>query len=251
MYTRVKTVAEIEAMREGGKLLAKIFDGLRAQVHAGVNELELDAWVAREIKACGAEATYRTAEVGFPATVCISTNDKVQHSIPTDYVLQKGDVVNFDLVIAYKGMKTDSGFTMLVDEEPSGSKQRLLDYTERALYAGIEAIKGPTWTSDISAAIERVLQKGRLGIVRELVGHGIGHSMHEEPDIPNYLTSSKGKLLRVGDTIAIEPISTLGRDEIYEDTDGWTLRTRDGSLSAQFEHTVLITESGSEILTSL
>ncbi len=251
MYAKTKTAAEIDAMREGGKLLATIFEGLRDQVHEGVNELDLDAWVAREIVKLGAEATYRTSEVGFPATVCISTNDKVQHSIPSNYVLKKGDVVNFDLVITYKGMKTDSGFTMLVDETPSGSKKRLLEYTERALYAGIEAIKGPTLTTDISAAIERVLQEGRLGIVRELVGHGIGHKMHEAPDIPNFIASGKGKLLQVGDTVAIEPISTLGRDEIYQDTDGWTLRTTDRSLSAQFEHTVLITETGAEILTTL
>lgn len=246
-----KTDNEIQAMREGGRLLATIFEGVKKQVHAGLSELELDAWVAREIVALGAEATYKTSEVNFPATVCISTNDKVQHSIPTDYVLKKGDVINFDLVIAYKGMKTDSGFTMLVDEEPSGDKKRLLDYTERALYTGIDAIKGPVRTGDISAAIEAVLVEGRLGIVRELVGHGIGHSMHEAPDIPNYGMAGTGYLLAVGDTIALEPITTLGDERLITDADGWTLRTRDGSLSAQFEHTVLVTENGAEILTKL
>lgn len=249
--SKQKTQSEIQAMREGGKLLATIFAGLRQQVHAGVNELELDKWVAREIVALGATATYKTSEVGFPATVCISTNDKVQHSIPTDYELKKGDVVNFDLVITYKGMKTDSGFTMVVDEIPTGGKKRLIDYTERALYAGISAIKGPTYTGDISAAIEQVIQDGRLGIVKDLVGHGIGHHMHEAPDVPNYGSRGTGQLLRVGDTIAIEPITTLGRGDIFEDTDGWTLRTRDASLSAQFEHTVLVTDTGFEILTTL
>lgn len=246
-----KSAAEIDAMREGGKILATIFKDLKDQVHAGVNELELDRWVSQEIIAYGAQATYRTREVGFPATVCISTNDKVQHSIPVDYVLQQGDVINFDLVITYKGMKTDSGFTMLVDEVPSGDKKRLIEYTERALYAGIETIHGPTRTTDISAAIEKVLKEGQLGIVRELVGHGIGHRMHEDPDIPNYTSSSKGHLLQVGDTVAIEPITTLGNEAIYQDHDGWTLRTVDRSLSAQFEHTVLVTEDGYEILTQL
>lgn len=246
-----KSATEIEAMREGGKILATIFRDLREQVHAGVNELELDKWVSQEIMAYGAQATYRTREVGFPATVCISTNDKVQHSIPVDYVLKQGDVVNFDLVIAYRGMKTDSGFTMIVDEAATGDKKRLIEYTERALYAGIEVIKGPTRTVDISAAIERVLKEGRLGIVKELVGHGIGHRMHEDPDIPNYLSGSKGHLLKVGDTVAIEPISTLGDAAIYQDRDGWTLKTIDHSLSAQFEHTVLVTEDGYEILTAL
>lgn len=246
-----KTDAEIEAMREGGKLLATIFDSLKKYVTAGMSELEIDAWLEREIKAMGAIATYKTPEVNFPAVVCISTNDKVQHSIPTSYVLQKGDIVNFDMVITYKGMKTDSGFTICVDEEPQGDKKRLLDYTERALYAGIAAINGPTKIGDISAAIEAVLHEGRLGIVRELVGHGIGYEMHEAPDIPNYGHAGTGKLLAVGDTIALEPISTLGGEPIMQDADGWTLRTRDGSLSAQFEHTILITHDSAEILTRL
>lgn len=246
-----KTATEIEAMREGGKLLATLFAGVRKQAVTGISELELDAWLEQEAKALGAITTYKTPEVNFPAVVCISTNDKVQHSIPTAYTLQKGDVVNFDMVITYKGMKTDAGFTMVIGEEPAGDKKRLIDYTERALYAGIEAVKGPTRIGDISAAIEKVLHEGRLSIVRELVGHGIGHLMHEAPDIPNYGQAGTGQLVTVGDTIAIEPISTLGAGAITQDPDGWTLRTRDGSWSAQFEHTILITETGAEILTRL
>lgn len=250
-FGREKTAAEIEAMREGGRLLATIFDGLKKQIRAGVSERELDDWVTKEIIALGAEATYKTPEVNFPASICISTNDQIVHSIPTGYVLQKGDVVGFDLVITYKGMKTDSAFTVVVNEEPTGDKKRLLEYTERALYAGIDAIKGPVRTGDISAAIEKVLVEGRLGIVRELVGHGIGHSMHQGPDIPNYGTAGKGYLLEPGDTIAIEPMTTLGGERIVTDKDGWTIKTRDGSLAAHFEHTVLITETGAEILTTL
>ena len=250
-FGRVKTDADVQAMREGGKLLATIFGGLKKQIHAGVSERELDDWVTKEIIALGAEATYKTPEVNFPASICISTNDAIVHSIPTDYILQQGDVVGFDLVITYKGMKTDSAFTVVVDEEPTGDKKRLMDYTERALYAGIDAIMGPVRTGDISAAIEAVLVEGRLGIVRELVGHGIGHSMHQGPDIPNYGTAGKGYLLEPGDTIAIEPMTTLGGERIVTDKDGWTIRTRDGSLAAHFEHTVLITETGAEILTAL
>jgi methionyl aminopeptidase len=251
MFGQRKTPEEVQAMRDGGKILATIFDGLKKQVRAGVSERELDAWVLREIIAHGAEATYRTSEVNFPASICISTNDQIVHSIPTDYVLQKGDAVGFDLVITYGGMKTDSAFSMVVDEEPVGDKKRLLEYTERSLYAGIDAIKGPVRTGDISAAIEQVLREGKLGIVRELVGHGIGHSMHEAPDIPNYGTAGKGHLLEVGDTIAIEPMTTLGGEGIVTDTDGWTIRTRDGSLAGHFEHTVLVTDTGVEILTQL
>lgn len=246
-----KSDAQIQAMREGGKILAGIFENLKKQVTAGVSERELDVWVEREIKAMGAIATYKTREVNFPAVICISTNDKVQHSIPTDYVLQKGDIVNFDMVITYKGMKTDSGFTTCVDEIAEGDKKRLLDYTERALYAGIDQIKGTTRIGDVSAAIQNVLEEGKLGIVRELVGHGIGKSMHEMPDIPNFGQAGSGGLLQPGDTIAIEPITTLGAGAIMQDPDGWTLRSRDGSWSAQFEHTVLVTHDGAEILTSL
>lgn len=251
MFGRVKTEDEIQAMRDGGKILATIFAGLKKQVVPGVSELELDEWVSREIIAHGAEATYRTPEVGFPGTICISTNDQIVHSIPTDNVLHHGDVVGFDLVITYKGMKTDSAFTMVVGEKPTGEKKRLLEYTERSLYAGIDAIKGPVKTGDISAAVEKVLKEGQLGIVRELVGHGIGHSMHQGPDIPNYGVAGTGYKLNVGDTIAIEPMTSLGGEAIMTEKDGWTIRMRDGSLAGHFEHTVLITETGADILTTL
>lgn len=251
VFGRVKTEAEIEAMREGGKLLATIFDGLKKQVKAGITELEIDAWVNREISALGAEATYRTSEVNFPASICISVNDQIVHSIPTNYALQTGDIVSFDLVITYKGMKTDSAFSMMVDQTPTGGMKRLLEFTERSLYAGIDAITGPVRTGDIAAAIESVLHAGKLGIVRELVGHGIGHSMHQPPDVPNYGVAGKGYLLEVGDTVALEPMAMLGAEGIVTDKDGWTIRTRDHSLAAHFEHTVLVTESGAEILTQL
>lgn len=251
MQTGVKTSAQIQAMREGGRLLATIFDGLKKQVHAGVTERELDAWVEKEIKSLGAIATYKTPEVNFPAAICISTNEQIVHSIPTEYRLEKGDVVSFDLVIAYKGMKTDSAFTMIVEELPVGAKKHLVNFTERSLYAGIDAIKGPTYTGDIGAAIEKVLSDGKLGIIRELVGHGIGLEMHMPPEVPNYGRKGTGVLLKPGDTIAIEPMATLGGEKIATEDDGWTISTADGSLAAHFEHTVLITEGGAEILTTL
>jgi methionyl aminopeptidase len=246
-----KTREQIEAMREGGKLLATIFDGLKKQVHAGMTELDVDAWVAHEIKALGAVATYKTPEVNFPGVICISTNDEIVHGVPTAYALEKGDVVSFDLVITYKGMKTDAAFTMIVDEKPTGIKKHLVHTTERSLYAGIDAITGPVRTGDISAAVEKVLNDGKLGIVRELVGHGVGQEMHMPPEIPNYGRKGTGVLLSVGDTVAIEPMASLGKEKITTDDDGWTIRTRDGSLAAHFEHTVLVTENGAEVLTQL
>lgn len=251
MQARVKTPSEIEAMRECGKILATILDGLKKQVVVGMSEIEADAWVANEIKSLGAIATYKTPEVEFPAVICISTNEQIVHSIPTDYRFEKGDVVSFDLVITYKGMKTDSAFTMVVGEKPTGAKKHLLSFTERSLYAGIDAIKGPVHTGDIGAAVEKVLNEGKLGIIRELVGHGIGHKMQQAPEVPNYGRKGSGVLLVPGDTIAIEPMATLGGEAIKNDDDGWTISTRDGSLAAHFEHTVMITEHGAEILTKL
>lgn len=247
---RVKTPAEIQAMRDGGKILATIFEGLKEQIKPGVSELELDAWVEKEITKHGAIATYKTAEVNFPNVICISTNDQIVHGVPTDYVLQEGDVVGFDLVITYKGMKTDSAFTTVVGKA-NGVQKHLLNATERSLYAGIDAIKGPVRIGDIGAAVEKVLKEAKLGIIRELVGHGVGHEMHEAPEIPNYGRKGTGQLLTPGDTIAIEPMATLAGEKIKIDDDGWTISTRDGSLAAHFEHTVLITEDGAEILTQL
>src|SRR5690606_28673789 len=133
------------------------------------------------------------------------------------------DLVGFDLVIAYNGMKTDSAFTMVLGEEPTGAIKHLLNTTERALFAGIDAIKGPTRIGDISAAIEKELKKGKVGIIRELVGHGVGHLMHEEPEVPNYGRAGTGPLLTPGTTIAIEPLTSLGSERIVVDDDGWTL----------------------------
>lgn len=249
LITGVKTPEQLDAMRQGGKILADLFTDLRRQVRAGVTGLELDAWVASEIKARGASATYRTSEVNFPNSICISVNDEIVHGIPSDIPLEKGDVISFDLVITYKGMKTDSAFTMVVDEAPSGAIKHLITNTERSLYAGIDSIKGPVYTGDIGAAVEQVLTRARLGVIRELVGHGVGIEMHMPPEIPNFGRKGKGVLLRPGETIAIEPMATLGGERIKTLDDDWTISTRDGSLSAHFEHTVLITEDGAEILT--
>lgn len=249
LITGVKTSEQINAMREGGKILARIFRDIREYVHTGMTEKDVDAFVAQKITEYGASATYKTSEVNFPGAICISTNDEIVHGVPTDYVFRQGDVVSFDLVISYKGMKTDSAFTMVVDEEPKGAIKHLITHTERSLYAGIDAIRGPVYTGDIAAAIEQVLGKAKLGIIRELVGHGVGLSMHMPPDIPNYGRKGSGVLLQPGETIAIEPMATLGGEKIVTLDDNWTISTRDGSIAAHFEHTVLITESGAEILT--
>jgi methionyl aminopeptidase len=246
-----KTPAQIDAMREGGKVLGQLLADLKSYVQPGMTEREIDAWVGKEIAALGAIATYKTSEVKFPGNICISVNEQIVHSIPSDYVLEKGDVASFDLVIEYKGMKTDAAFTMVIGEEPKGAVKHLLQTTERSLQAGIDAISGPgIRTGDIGAAVEAVLAGGKLGIMRELVGHGVGLEMHMPPEVPNYGKKGTGTVLSVGDTIAIEPMASLGSERIViDEEDGWTYSTRDGSLAAHFEHTVLITEDGAEVLT--
>lgn len=252
LITGQKTVEQIDAMRECGKMLATIYQELRQQVTAGMSELDVDNFVARRIKELGAEATYLTEKVKFPGAICVSTNDQLVHSPPTEYVFRKGDVVSFDLVIGYKGMKTDSAFTMVVDEEPKGAVKHLLKTTEQSLYSGIDAISGGSVrVGAISSAIEHVLAKGKLGIIRELVGHGVGLEMHMKPEIPNYGVVGTGPVLQAGDTVAIEPMASLGGEAIITEDDGWTISMKDGSLGAHFEHTILITETGVEILTKL
>lgn len=249
LITGLKTPEQIDAMRQGGAILARIFDDIRAYVKPGVTEKDVDAFVAEKITEYGAVATYKTSEVNFPGVICISTNDEIVHGVPTDYTFRSGDIVGFDLVITYKQMKTDAAFTMVVGETPKGAIKHLLTATERSLYAGIDAIKGPVYTGDIGAAVEQVLDKAKLGIIRDLVGHGVGLKMHMPPDVPNYGRKGTGVLLKPGDTIAIEPMATLGGEKIVTLDDDWTIATRDGSLAAHFEHTILITEDGAEILT--
>lgn len=248
-----KTPTQIDAMREGGKILAGILRDVCAYTKPGMTEHEIDEWVGKEIIARGAIATYKTSEVNFPGVICISTNEQIVHSPASDYVFEVGDVVSYDLVIEYKGMKTDAAVTMVVGEEPKGAIKHLLQTTERSLYAGIDAIKGEgTRTGDIGAAVEAVLAGGKLGIMRELVGHGVGLEMHMPPEVPNYGRKGTGTVLAVGDTIAIEPMACLCKEKIITDkNDGWSISTCDGSLAAHFEHTVLITENGAEILTKL
>jgi methionyl aminopeptidase len=248
-----KTEQQIEAMRQGGRILAAVFDGLKKQLQVGMTGKDVDAWVEAEIKRLGATPTYREPVPNFPGVICISVNDAIVHGVPTDEPFRKGDVIGFDLVITFGGMRTDSAFSIVLGDEPKGAVKHLLKETERSLYAGIDAIKGDgTHVGDISAAIEKVLRDAKLGIVRDLVGHGIGESMHMPPEVPSYGSRGTGPILRAGDTIAIEPMSTLGTSGrvVGPLEDNWTYASKDGSLSAHFEHTVLVTKDGVEILTA-
>lgn len=247
---KIITPQEVEAIRESGRMLATVLELLRRECTAGKTPKEMSAIAAKELKRLGGEPAF-LGFYGYPDIICISVNDQVQHSIPNSRPFESGDVVNFDFGVKYKGMITDAGITVCVDNKTNPDTARLIKGTERALYDGLKVIRHGCRVGDISAAVERTLRTHKLGIVRELVGHGVGHHLHEDPEIPNYGRAGTGPVLQAGMTIAIEPITTLGDPSIVEERDGWTLRTLDRSWSAQFEHTVLVTQSGCEILTQI
>ena len=250
MYTRVKSAKEIENMRTSGRILAGVLEGIKEEARVGISGKDIDDFVLKMATLSGGKCAFKGYN-GFPGHICISVNDEIVHGIPNDTPFKKGDVVSFDFGINYGGMITDSAFTMVIGEEATGDKKRLIDATEASLYAGLEEIDADDHIGDIGHNIEQVLRQANLGIIEELVGHGVGHAVHEEPDIPNYGKMGMGPLMKKGMTLAIEPMATLGGNEIRMDSDGWTIRTADGSLAAHFEHTVLVTEDGCEILTKL
>lgn len=251
---QIRTEQEIEYLRRSGHILASVLDLMRRECRSGRTPKEMSALAKALLERLGGEPAffgYPGHWRPFPDIICISVNEQVQHSVPNDRPFVAGDVVNFDFGVSYKGMITDAGMTVCVDNKTTPQTNRLIKGTEKALYQGLKAVRQGCRVGDISAAIERTLRTYKLGIVRELVGHGVGRALHEEPEIPNYGKAGTGPVLKAGMTIAIEPITTLGKPAIVEEADGWTLRTVDRSWSAQFEHTVLVTGTGCEILTKL
>lgn len=245
-----KTDREIDAIRKSGFILASVLEKIRLEVKAGMTPREVSELADAETARLGGKPAFKGFE-GYPDIICISNNNEVQHSIPNDIAFKNGDIVNFDYGVAYENMITDAGITVCIGGNPDKAAARLLKGTEEALYAGIDVVRDGARVGDVSAAIERVLHAYDLGIVRELVGHGVGHELHEPPEIPNYGRAGTGPVLKAGMTIAIEPITTLGSHKIFSAHDGWALLTVDGSRSAQFEHTLLVTKDGCEILTQL
>ena len=233
-------------------MLAAVLQLIRRDIKAGMTPRDVSAMAAKELQRLGGKPTFKGFE-GYPDIICISTNNEVQHSIPNDHAFVDGDIVNFDFGVTLNGMVTDGGVSLCIGgiKEADADGRRLLEGTERALYAGIDAVHDGCRVGDISAAVQAVLERYQLGIVRELVGHGVGHELHEDPEVPNQGSKGTGPTLRAGMTIAIEPITTLGSPRIFQAHDGWTLLTVDGSRSAQFEHTVLVTQDGAEILTQV
>jgi methionyl aminopeptidase len=247
---RAKSPADLEAMRAGGKLLAGILNDLAAKVKPGITPKDLSADAAEQIKKYKMQPVVLGYD-GFPDVICISVNNAIVHGIPSKVPLKDGDVVKLDLTLGYKGMINDSAVTVIAGKSTDKDAQRLVEGTKRALEAGIAAVKGEgTRVGDIAAAVQEVLEKKyHLGVIRELVGHGVGYEIHESPNVPNYGVAGTGPALHAGMTIAIEPMAALGDWHIAFARDKSTIVMKDGSLGAHFEHTVLITEDACEIFT--
>lgn len=236
-------------MRDSGRMLAAVLQVLKSQLEPGMSTKALADIAAAELKTLGGQPTCLGYQ-GFPEVICISVNDEVVHGIPRpERIIIDGDIVSFDFGVTYRGMITDAAISTIAGRPKQKGHIQLLKDTEQALASGIASVHDRVRTGDIGAAIERSLEHRKYGIVRDLVGHGVGHEFHEDPNIPNYGRPNTGPWLSAGMTIAIEPMVTLGSDRVYQANDGWTILTRDGSWSAHFEHTVLITADGAEILT--
>lgn len=251
MYTRVKTDQEIADMRTSGRMLATVLKALQKFVEPGQSTKDIADFAAHELKGLGGEPAFLGYQ-GFSDVICISVNDEVVHGVPRkDKIIQQGDIVGLDFGVNYNKMITDAAITVIAGQALKPEHVALVRTTEESLRAGIKKVKDGVLTGDIGAAVQAILDPKGYGIVRDLVGHGVGHFVHEDPNVPNYGRKGSGDRLKAGMTIAIEPMATLGGYGVMVDADGWTIRTRDSSLSAHFEHTVLITESGAEVLTKL
>jgi methionyl aminopeptidase len=249
MFTKVKTASEIKNMRISGQMLAQVLHLLKQETRAKMSTKDLANLAAAELKKLGGKPAFLGFD-GFPDVLCVSLNDEVVHGIPKkNRVINQGDVVSVDFGVNYNKMITDAAISFVVGKASPDNK-KLVEVTEQSLHAGIGVVKNGVKTGDIGYAIEKVLNARHYGIVRDLVGHGVGHHLHEEPNIPNYGFPGSGVSLNRGMTIAIEPMATLGTKSVYVANDGWTIKTVDGSMAAHFEHTVLIGEDKAEILTA-
>lgn len=247
-FTTVKTKEEVKTMRKGGKILYKILHEIGSNAVEGITPKELDKMAFSLCK----QHNVRPAFYGlydFPASFCSSVNDEVVHGIPNDKPLKNQDIFTVDFGVELDGFMTDSAYSFVVGGKTSKKVKKFLDTINKALYAAIDICKDGVRVGDIGAVIEEVISSGNYGIVEDLGGHGIGKKVHEDPHIFNFGDYGTGSVLKKGMTIAIEPIANMGSGDTFTDKDGWTIKTEDGSLSGQFEHTVMIGEKKGEILT--
>ena len=248
----IKNQRELEILREGGKKLAAILNEVSRRAISGVSARELDDLAEKLILKAGGAPSFknykvRGAPIPYPGSLCVSINDEIVHGLPTNKALKAGDVVGLDIGMQYEGFFTDTAMTVLV----GGGSNKLIDATKKALDIGITQVRSGAHIGDIGYAIQQFLEKENFGVVRELVGHGVGRAVHEDPEIPNWGKSGTGPKLVEGMIIALEPMATENgphAPKIKLSKDGWTWLTKDGSRSAHFEHTVVVTKNGAEIL---
>jgi len=253
MVTR-KSRSEIERMRKAGRVVGEILDIIEAEIRPGVSTAHLDALAEAHIRKSGATPSFKgypgiNPRRPFPASVCISIDDEIVHGIPGERTIRAGQIVSVDAGAIVDGWHGDGARTFYVGEPPPRVAQ-LIDLTRSAMMAGIAAAVPGNHIEDISAAVQAVAAKANLGVIRQFVGHGIGTEMHEEPQVPNFRTGRPGRKLEAGLCLAIEPMFTLGTHEAKILPDDWTVVTKDGSLAAHFEHSIVVTESGPVILTT-
>lgn len=248
MAVSIKSDREIELMREAGKILAKVHKALGEAIQPGMSTLEIDELGEKLIRSYDCVPNFLHYN-GYPASICVSVNEEVVHGIPRkDHILQEGDIVSLDAGLIYKGYHSDAARTHAVGSI-SAEAQKLIEVTKQSFFEGIKAARAGNHLYDISNAIDAYVTPFGYGIVRDLVGHGIGTALHEDPQIPNFAQRRRGLKLQAGMTLAIEPMINMGRCDVEWLADDWTVVAEDGSLSAHYENTVLITDGEPEILT--
>ena len=248
MAVTIKSPREIELMRKAGEILAATHEELRKALKPGMSTLDIDRLGEKIIRSYGCIPSFKNYN-GYPASICVSVNDEVVHGIPNRHrILKEGDIVSLDAGVIYQGYHSDAARTWAIGEVTPEAKQ-LMEVTKQSFFEGIKFAKPGYHLNDISTAIQSYAESFGYGVVRDLVGHGIGTHLHEDPEVPNFAMKRKGILLRPGMTLAIEPMINAGGPEVVWMDDDWTVVTEDGSLSAHYENTILITESEPEILT--
>ncbi|MGN1148901.1 MAG: type I methionyl aminopeptidase [Lachnospiraceae bacterium] len=248
MAVTIKSAKEIELMRESCRLLAQVHQELEHAIRPGMSTMEIDILGDTLIRKMGCIPNFRDYH-GYPASICTSVNNEVVHGIPNKHrILQEGDIISLDAGLIYKGYHSDAARTHGVGQI-SPEAQKLIDVTKQSFFEGIKMAKAGNHLHDISNAIDAYVSQFGYGIVRDLVGHGIGTALHEDPEIPNFAQRRRGIKLRAGMTLAVEPMINMGRADVEWLDDDWTVVTEDGSLSAHYENTILITDGEPEILT--
>jgi methionyl aminopeptidase len=242
-----RSADELNKMRKAGKVVAEMHEATRAAIRAGVTTMQLNEIAADVIAKRGARSNFLNYH-GFPAVICTSPNNMIVHGIPGDYALKEGDIISIDCGAIIEGYHGDAAYTAGVGEI-SDVARRLIEVTERSLWAGIDQLVKGNRLHEVGRAVQNVAEAAGFSVVREYVGHAIGTAMHESPQVPNYWPGTPGPTLKEGMVFAIEPMVNAGGPETYELDDGWSVMTADGSLSAHFEHTIAVTDNGPEVFT--